>query len=347
MATVNEALRDFSVARQIQVLRASRRETASLLRLYARADDEISARLLRIRDPSSVTGRRLLALRDAIRAALERQHEAVRAGLNPFLDDLAAAEAEAAAGALARPLVPIGLDVATPRSSAVVAAMRSRPFEGALLREWIQRLERSDVERTWGTILRGITIGDSTEEIVRATVGTRALRFKDGQREVSRRGVRVLVRTAAIHAATAGREAAWQDNADLLLGELYVSTLDGRTTPICQSLDGEVFPVGEGPMPPVHIQCRSTRTPVVKGAAELGAGTRASLDGQVPEDLTYEDWLRRRSAAFQDEVLGPTKGKLFRDGGLSLDRFVNDAGQPMTVADLRRSAPAAFDEAGL
>jgi hypothetical protein len=45
--------------------------------------------------------------------------------------------------------------------------------------------------------------------------------------------------------------------------------------------------------------------------AEMDASTRASMDGQVPEDTKYGDWLKRQSKARQDEVLGPVRAKLF------------------------------------
>jgi len=94
--------------------------------------------------------------------------------------------------------------------------------------------------------------------------------------------------------------------------------------------------------------------PVVKSWRALGIpadeadeGTRASMDGQVPESVTYQDWLKGKPAAFQDDVLGPTKGKLFRDGGLALDRFVDRKGHELTLQELRQKEAAAFKKAGL
>ena len=349
MATVNERLRDFSVARQMDVLQAAQTETGPLLKILTDADRELERLLSRIRDPGSITAQRLGAIQQSIRDALDRQAGQVRAELNPFVNDLTRTEVEAAAGALERAVQGVGLDVATPRLQVAVAAMRKTPFEGATMRQWISRLNQNDFNRTWNAVVRGVTIGQSTDELVRSVVGTQRLRFKDGVREVGRRGMKTLVRTSAIHAATQGREAVWEANKDLIDEVLWVSTLDARTSPICQSLDGKTFPPGEGPRPPIHFNCRSVVTPVVKGADKLGLprGTRAAFDGQVPEDLTYGDWLGRRSAAFQDDVLGPTRGKLFRGGGLKLDRFVANNGRPLTIDELRLRAPTAFREAGL
>lgn len=58
--------------------------------------------------------------------------------------------------------------------------------------------------------------------------------------------------------------------------------------------------------------------------------TRASMNGQVPKKQTYQTWLKRQPVEFQNDVLGPTRAKLFREGGLSLDRFI----EPTTGAGL-------------
>ena len=57
--------------------------------------------------------------------------------------------------------------------------------------------------------------------------------------------------------------------------------------------------------------------------------------GSVPAETTYEQFLRRQSASFQDDVLGPTKGKLFRRGKMSIDSFVDETGRSLTLEELR------------
>jgi hypothetical protein len=70
------------------------------------------------------------------------------------------------------------------------------------------------------------------------------------------------------------------------------------------------------------------------------------MDGQVPEAETYQTWLKKKSAAFQDEILGPTRGKLFREG-LSLDRFVDQSGKEYTLKQLRSKDSTMFRKAGI
>jgi len=69
--------------------------------------------------------------------------------------------------------------------------------------------------------------------------------------------------------------------------------------------------------------------------------------GGVPAEVNYQQFLSRQPVSFQDDVLGATRGKLFRDGGVKLDQFIDHRGQEYTLAELRSTRPEAFIRAGL
>ncbi len=69
--------------------------------------------------------------------------------------------------------------------------------------------------------------------------------------------------------------------------------------------------------------------------------------GTVAPQTTYPEFLARQSAKFQDSVLGPTRGALFRRGELPIDRFVDFNGKPITLDLLQQQNPAAFRRAGI
>jgi hypothetical protein len=83
--------------------------------------------------------------------------------------------------------------------------------------------------------------------------------------------------------------------------------------------------------------------------------TRASkgADGgeQVPASLNYYEWLKTQPSEFQDVALGPTRGELFRKGGLSAERFAElNLGknfEPLTLEQMKELEPVAFARAGL
>ena len=57
--------------------------------------------------------------------------------------------------------------------------------------------------------------------------------------------------------------------------------------------------------------------------------------------------LKNQSKEFQVDVLGEKRAKLFRDGNLHLDRFTDSKGNTLTLDELRKKEPMAFDKAGL
>lgn len=72
------------------------------------------------------------------------------------------------------------------------------------------------------------------------------------------------------------------------------------------------------------------------------------LVGPIPASETYQTWLKGQSVAFQEEVLGKEKAKLFRNGGLTLDKFVDlNSGREFTLKELAAKHREAFIAAGL
>ncbi len=79
----------------------------------------------------------------------------------------------------------------------------------------------------------------------------------------------------------------------------FIATLDKRTSTVCQSHDGDVFPVEEAMpgknMPPLHPHCRSVISGCLKGEYKPQTGTRIARDENgknvlVPANMKYDDW---------------------------------------------------------
>ncbi len=137
---------------------------------------------------------------------------------------------------------------------------------------------------------------------------------------------------------------------------MYIA--EGMIVKNCQSLDGRVFEVGKGPLPPIHINCRSSTAPVIankyirdtlrQGATRVSNG---ETGGPVSAGTSYYEWLKTQPAGFQDEALGPMRAQLFRDGGLSAQRFqelqLGKQFEPLTLDQMKELEPVAFERAGL
>jgi len=302
-------------------------EQRSIVRLLADLPDDLS----------EMTRARLERLLSAIREVNAKAYDRLGDVLQSEMRGLAVYEA----GFVARGLTAARLDFTMPAPQQLHAATTSRPFQGKLLREWVEDLSDQSFKRLRGAVRMAVIEGRTVGELTRTIRGSKDMNYRDGLMNVDRRQAEAVARTAVAHVNNAARQLVYEQNKKLVTGVKWVSTLDARTTPLCQSLDGKVFPLDSGPRPPAHINCRSTTIPVMPSLRDMGVdldipeGWRASKDGPVPANLTYNDWLRRQDAEFQDSVLGPARGKLFRQGGYTLDRFVDDLGHRYTLAQLR------------
>jgi len=193
-----------------------------------------------------------------------------------------------------------------------------------------------------GQLIRdGSLLGKTTDELVKDIENIVGGKIKQQAES--------LVRTTTNHIGTQARSATYAANDDVIIGEEFLATLDSITSITCASLDGRIFDIGEGPMPPLHWGCRSDRVPKVNPKFDLGSsiiGERASIDGPVPGNVTYGGFLKRQSDEVQIEVLGVRRAALFKSGKLSIGKFSDeDTGKVYTLKRLRELNPLAFNSA--
>lgn len=393
MATVNEEFFDSLVRHQIGLLRVSGSIRKRLLAILDATEGDIRERILS-RLESMTPGaspknlERAKVLNELLTKVRAKAWREFTPELVAAMIEVAKAEPDFMAEAV-RSVSPVTVDLVTPDSSMLRSLVTQRPFEGRVLRDWAKDIAAADIKRITDAVRMGIVQGEDAKAIARRVVGTAALKGSDGVTEITRRGAESITRTAVNHFANQARQLVAKANSDIFKKEQYVATLDARTTPVCRAADGKIFPVGEGPIPPLHFGCRSTRVPVIDGLTlgdrpqkpvterqlvrefkerrgldagstrdDLPRGTKGAFDkfarkrtreltGTVPESTSYQTWLGRQTKEFQNDVLGPTRAKLFRDGGLQLDRFVNRRGDEIPLSVLRKREAAAFKRAGL
>lgn len=350
MSSVNQQIYDYGVRHQVGLIKLSTQKVREIVGLLNKTDADLLAQIAKY-DPTETGSKRdLNKLLSALREVNEEAYSALREEVPGILNEVGQYEVEYQADKLDK-VLPIKWDIEKPTAEQLEALVDDRPFLGKHVNEWIDGLEQGRMNRMRDAVRIGFTEGEDLGQLVARIRGTKANDYNDGVLAMSRRSAEGFVRTATNAVANTARDALWQKNDDLISGWRFVATLDNRTTITCASLDGEVFDVGDGPIPPRHPNCRSTTTPVLKSWDELGIdgeeaseATRASMDGQVPEAETYSTWLGRQSAATQDEVLGATRGRLFRDGSLDLSEMVNNFGKPLTLDELRRRDSSMFEE---
>lgn len=355
------------MATATQLIEQSTRHQVYLERLKAGEANQFTA-FLRDMDRSirlRLSGEDLTAFS---RSRLERLLVSVESDLNAIygrywdelsgnLIDLGEYEAEFEARSLNQVLD--NFETVVPAPAQVKAAVFAAPLSvrgadgGKLLEPFIKDWSNNEIKRVSGAIRQGFYEGQTTSQILQAVRGTKANQYRDGILAISNRGAAAMVRTAIQHTASIARQETWKANPEVVKSVRWVSTLDGRTTQTCRSLDGTLWPIGKGPRPPIHIACRSTTVAELDGRfAFLKEGaTRSSKDGYVSADLTYYEWLKKQPEAFQIEAVGKTRAKLLRSGGLTAERFAElNLGrnfEPLTLKQMRKLEPLAFEKAGL
>lgn len=255
---------------------------------------------------------------------------------------------------LYKSIVPVDFSIAAIVPSQVYAAAVAQPMQGRLLKEWAAGLGQNRLQRIKDTIAVGYTQGKTTSDIVKEIRGTKALNYADGLLDTSRREVEAVVRTALSHTAQITRNEFYRENDDILGDEMWISTLDGKTSHQCRARDhlkytkvdhkpvGHSVPYLAGPGR-LHWRCRSTSLAMLKGQTML-YGERSAAGGPINANLSYNDWLKAQSAEAQDEILGKAKGRAYRAGGYRAEAFQNDRGRLLTLKEMAARDAKAFKQ---
>lgn len=362
--SVNEAIRDRTIRHLVFLTRLETRESNEVLDFLeneVRPDlvDRLESRLRRIEergfDAGTATTERVQELIDSLGEISSGGLARARRKLEQRLTEIAESEAEWQRKVV-RDEAPVDVDMALPSPDQLRAAVLERPFEGQPLSRWFEGLDQNTQRSLERAVRQGIVQGETVQEIVQRVRGTRARGYKDGVLGTTTRSAEAIVRTSVKHSSAQARERTFEANRDLIKGEQWIATLDSRTCPICQDLDGRADD-GEGNRiegerelrgrrPPIHVNCRCDVVPILKSWREMGVdaddldkSARASMNGQVPGNITYEDWLRRRvndgDMEVVEEALGKERAKLFANGRVSVGDFVDRRGRTITLQELR------------
>lgn len=197
----------------------------------------------------------------------------------------------------------------------------------------------SEKNRLARGVQSGFVQGMTTRQIVQQTVGA------GGLADISLRDAFTIAHTGVAHVSNVARDELYKANDDIVSKYRIVATLDGRTSATCRGLDSQVFPVGKGPLPPFHPRCRTTTAPVIDDdfLAFLDEGAMRAARGadggtQVDAGTSYYEFLQMQPAWFQDEALGPVRGNIFRNSGMTAEEFrsasVDGFGRPLTLREM-------------
>jgi SPP1 gp7 family putative phage head morphogenesis protein len=360
--TANDQIHDATLRRQVYLQQYANGLQQTVIRLLDSTEGDVRAELER-RISTLITAEGAAAFTNDTAGQLQAMTDAIAAIRGPAID-------QALNGTLSDNLQELGpsessymddtfkthspvvLDTALPNALQLAAAVQSSPMEGRVLSDWASGLAADDTQRIMDAVRSGMAEGKTSDSIIRDVLGTGVLNGADGVTETTRRNAAAITQTAVATVASDARAAYSEANSDIIDKEVWVATLDGFTCEECAALDGQQFDVGDGDQPPAHYNCRCVRVPSLDGKLigdrPYTTATEDALDGmsederrqavedmtgQVPASMTYQDWLSRQSEEFQNDVLGPARADLFRDG-MPLSKFVNRDGDTLTLDEL-------------
>ena len=228
-------------------------------------------------------------------------------------------------------------DFTIPTEGQLKSAVLTNPLNvtgsnhGQLLFNYIKRTTIGTTDLIVNNIRSGVYSGQTTQQIIRNIIGTKSKLFRDGTLYNVNRDIGTMVRTGLAHVSAQARTETWKRNSDISPGFKISVTFDGNTSVICRgygSTPDKIYTVGVDPVNPFHLNCRSSTVAALNEKFKMLEDSRTrsarNADGKivsVPANENYYTWLKRQPAAFQDDVIGKTRGQLLRNGGLTVEQF--------------------------
>lgn len=359
--SINRRLGDEIKSKMFDILRVARSSRSKVLRIVAKMESEVAAELART-DPTARarTAYRQARLEELLEGAqdiMESRFGIIAGNQKTELRELAELTYVSTGKSVNRVMGVKMTDTFISKEQ-YEALADNTIIMGAKSGEWWERQSRRTSEKFADAMRVGVARGETLQELTqRVRGGVRQGVQIQGVMQATRRNAEALVRSSYLTVANEARRALYKDNSDIIKGIQQVSTLDGRTTPICMAYSGATWdldfdPIEGNTLPynggaPRHWNCRSVEVPITKSASEIlgieglpdiPKGTRESMDGAVPADLSFDDWLKGKDAQnprFTDKMLGVGKAALWREGKIGLQDLVTHVGEQKTLAQLR------------
>lgn len=245
--------------------------------------------------------------------------------------------------------VALGIDGRKLPSRAYLKSVKSNVMiEGAPSSAWWQAQSNDTQFKFAQQVRMGLIAGETNQQIIARIVGKSGV---PGVMDTVRRNAAALVQTSVQAVANDSRRQTFKANDDIVKGITQVSTLDSHTSNVCVAYSGcqwdlDFKPIGAKRLPfkggtPRHFSCRSLEIAITKTFAEMGLDvpepkptTRASDEGQISADTTFDGFLKRKTKEYQDEMLGEGKAKLWRESKITLRDLVNGEGRERTLKEL-------------
>ena len=302
-------------------------------------------------------------------------------GVTSELQEFSHLEAAFVAGAIASanelpPLrVPVNEQIDRFINRAIMSLNSGKRDTAGIWPDFVRKNIDSTIAAFDNQVKTGFSNGETVNQISR--------RMRTIEEGLLKNESEALARTGVQHYAVQARKVMANQNKDVIAREVPLIVFDNRTSSTCLGIGSRFgqkgWPAGESPVgyPPYHFNCRTAIVYLVDGQESL-EGERAAIGGkkgkqasesfenrqdrtdkkvryrrrgdksfkpgQIPANSQIDSWLRSQPRWFVESTLGSKKKtRAFLEGRLSLDKFTDLTGAPLSVAQLAELYPRYFD----
>jgi len=317
----NDEIQDEIVRHQVRIIQLGQGLGEKANDTISQTEKELAAAiaiaLLRITDsPTKANLERLASLERRIRKIRQVGFDQAEYDTNQYMINLAENESDW----ITKILLAITGLAFIPLTSVQIERITSLiPFAGRTPGQWWTSALDSDINRIMTIVRSGVQNGLNHREIVNSIIGTkttpRALKSTENE-------VNAISRTVTTGVSNAAQDSVIKKN-EGFDRVLWVSILDSRTSAICRGLSGQTWKIDEPyPTPPAHSNCRSTLTYLL-------------TDDPMPEDPSYNDWIRKQPEEFQRDVLPKWQYEAMKKG-TPLKAFISKDLKPLTMEEFKK-----------
>lgn len=240
-------------------------------------------------------------------------------------------------------LAELGPSALAPSAERLASLTKDVLIEGAPSSAWWAKQAEDTAFKFAAQVRQGVINGETNERIVQRIVGKRG---EPGIMDVARRNARSLVHSSVMSAMNEARLATYRKNSRFIKGLRWLATLDGHTCNRCAALDGSAWDLDGKPIdgtkiafmaPPIHFGDRCILSPIPKNTLGLdfGPDTRASSQGPITGDTSFDAYLKRLSPAQVEEQFGKGRANLLLKGTITVKDLVSGTGRELSLEQLK------------